>query len=167
MKRIDAILPMVAAIIAAGCVVGVQVQASESDSQVRALEESQEDANVLYRQKVMATIGALMKGLGCVLKKECALDDKAVAQSAEAILFMTELSDTAFKAKTEGATVKQTTRPEVWSEWNKFKVGLDSMSSAAKELLEVSSKKKGKYIDSSIKNLSKTCKSCHDMFRTK
>ncbi len=164
MKRIDAILPIVAAILAAGCVVGVPVQASEGDSQVRALEA---DANVLYRQKVMATIGALMKGLGCVLKKECALDDKAVAQSAGGILFMTELSDTAFKAQTESATVKQTTRPEVWSEWNKFKGGLEAMSSAATAVASAATLNNKINIDSSIRELSKTCKSCHDIFRTK
>ena len=163
MKRMYAI--MVAAILAA--VVPVHSLELNTSLVHTAMASTADDANVLYRQKVMATIGALMKGLGCVLKKECALDDSAVAQSARSILFMTELSDTAFKSTTEGAKVKHTAMPEVWSQWNQFKIGLDAMSRAAAGVAEAATSKSKTTIHTSIKNLGKTCKSCHDTFRTK
>lgn len=165
MKFVFQILVILTTLIACSRI--VLILALESTPQVQVLEVSKENTNVLYRQKVMTTIGALMKGLGSVLKKECVLDNRAVAQSAQGIAFMTELARTAFKPKTEGATIKQTTKPEVWSEWDKFQVSLEEMSQAATGVALSATEKNDRDLKTSIGNLSRTCKFCHDIFRTK
>lgn len=128
---------------------------------------SEVDVSVLHRQKVMETVGALMNALGCVVKKECVLDNKTLTYSAKGIAFMAELSSLAFKDKAEGATVKHTAKPEIWHEWTKFETGLKNMGKTATKVAELAASDNRNDAIEAVDELGKTCKNCHDSFRTK
>lgn len=128
---------------------------------------SEIDVSVIHRQKIMDTVGALMGALGCVVKKECILDNKAVTHSAEGIAFMAELSGPAFRDKTEGATVRHTAKPEIWHEWTKFQAGLKNMGETATKIAVLAASDNRNDAIEAVGELGKTCKNCHDSFRTK
>ncbi len=159
MKSLSAMLIMVTTITLATTVPSV--------SPAQATDVTDANATVLHRQKVMETVGALMDTLGCVTKKECTLDDKAVTKNARGIAFMAELSLPAFRGKAEGATVKHTAKPEIWSEWAKFEGGLKAMGDAATRVATLAVEAKREQALEAIGELGKTCKGCHDTFRTK
>ncbi|SDG75216.1 c-type cytochrome [Roseospirillum parvum] len=125
------------------------------------------DAVVEHRKDVMGVAGAGMGAIGCFMKGDCELDGKVLAHLAEAIAFSAEMSIPAFKDPAQGASVKHTSDPAIWENWDKFEGGLKKMAEAADKLAVAAKDADRKAMGPLVKDLGGTCKGCHDDFRTK
>lgn len=125
------------------------------------------DAVVEHRKDVMGVAGAGMGTIACYMKKECELEGKVLAHLAEAIAFAGELSIEAFKDPAKGASVKHTSDPAIWENWDKFEGGLKKMTEAADKLAAAAKTGDRGAMGPAMKELGGTCKDCHDNFRTK
>ncbi|KAF0118854.1 MAG: cytochrome C class II [Rhodospirillaceae bacterium] len=125
------------------------------------------NATVHHRQKIMETVGGLMAALGCTMEKKCTLDNKDLKHAGKGLAFMAELAPASFKDKAEGATLKHTAKPDIWNEWAKFETGLKAMGEAATKVATLAGADKRDEALAAVGELGKTCKGCHDAFRTK
>lgn len=125
------------------------------------------DALVAHRQQVMNAVGAHMGSLSCAVKMECTMEAKLVEKHAKGLAFMAGMSLPAFKDKADGATLKHTTKPDVWKDWATFERGMKAMESETAKLAKVGAGGDLKAIGPQLAEVGKTCKGCHDDFRTK
>lgn len=128
-----------------------------------------EDANaiVTHRQQVMNAVGAHMGSLACVAKMECQMEDKLVVRHAKGLTFMSSMTIPAFKEEGADATVKHTAKPEIWKDHAKFDTGLKAMATEAAKLEALATAGDIKGVGDQVAVLGKTCKGCHDDYRTK
>ncbi|MCC9625971.1 cytochrome c [Thalassospira sp. MA62] len=128
-------------------------------------DEATDNATVQSRQMLMDGIGGAMGTLGCYMKGECTLPDPVLANLAKGIAFSAEASPAAFEPQTPDATVKTTAASNVWSDWEEFSDYFPQMKEAALTLASAVGDKAA--MGAAMGDLGKTCKGCHDDFRTK
>ncbi|KJE34936.1 cytochrome C [Thalassospira sp. HJ] len=128
-------------------------------------DEASDNALVENRKMLMDGIGGAMGTLGCYMKGQCELPDPVLANLAKGIAFAAGSGPAAFEPQTPDASVKTTAAGDVWTNWDKFAAGFPEMQQAALALADAVGDKGA--MGAAMGNLGKTCKGCHDEFRTK
>lgn len=125
------------------------------------------DNAIKYRQAVMEIVGASASSMAAIAKGD--LDhNKAFADLADMLAMAGELTYDAFKQNTHGKGKEKTTAKEdVWTDWEKFREGLDDMNEQAIKIAEFAAAGNLGAAKGSLEDLFKTCKTCHDDFREK
>ncbi|MFN3076138.1 MAG: c-type cytochrome [Alphaproteobacteria bacterium] len=126
-----------------------------------------DNAAVTHRQNVMSTVGALAGTLGCVAKEECKLEDKMIQRHAKSLAFMLSQAPALFKNATPAATVKTTAKENIWTETAKFEEAMKKNADEVAKVVTLAAGSDKKALAEQIQATLKTCKGCHEDFRTK
>ena len=117
-----------------------------------------------YRLGVFRTMAWSFGPMVAMVKNKMPYDAALFSQHAERVAFLSHLPLEGFIADSRiGDT---TAKPEVWTERAEFEIQMDTMISAAEKLFEVSKAGNLDAIRPQFGALGKSCKSCHDDFRT-
>lgn len=126
------------------------------------------DDAIKYREAIMEIIGSNMTAMVQIAKGEVKAPDTTFSAHADMLATAGELSYDAFKQNTHGQGKEKTTAKEnVWTEWDKFKEGLDKMNDAAMVVANYAAEGNMGLAKGAIGDLGKACKACHDDFREK
>ncbi len=117
-----------------------------------------------YRKDNMKIIGGHMGSIAAIVKGEVDQKDQ-LAIHAKGMAEMAALVKPAFEANV--MTGKSSSKPEIWSDWNKFAAAADEFQNASKQLAEAATSGNQRDIRSAMAKVGKSCKSCHDSFKTK
>lgn len=128
-------------------------------------DEMTDNATVENRKMLMDGIGGAMGTLGCYMKGQCDLPDPVLRNLANGIAFAADAAPGAFEASTPDATVKTTANEKIWSDWDGFAKRFPEMKEAALNLAAAAGDKSA--MGAAMGNLGKSCKGCHDEYRTK
>ena len=128
-------------------------------------DEASDNAAVENRKMLMDGIGGAMGTLGCYMKGECTLPDPVLANLAKGIAFSAGAALAAFEPQTPDASVKTTASADIWTNWDDFSGRFPEMQQAALALADAVGDKGA--MGAAMGNLGKSCKGCHDEFRTK
>lgn len=146
---------MLGAMIAAGSMMSMSANA----------DEMMDNQTVQDRQMLMDGIGGAMGTLGCYLKGKCDLPDPVVRNLANGIAYAATVAPSAFQPKTPDATVKTTATDKVWSDWDDFANQFPELKEAALAMASAAGDKSA--MGAAMGNLGKSCKGCHDEYRSK
>jgi cytochrome c556 len=125
------------------------------------------DVIISYRKGLMEAIGAHAQALGNISQGKLPYDKTFLAH-ARMLAAAATLAPQAFEENTHGQGKEKTTAKEaVWTDWAKFERGLQDMRDRAKEVASVAASGGAAAAGPALGELFKTCKSCHDDFRTK
>ena len=117
-----------------------------------------------YRIGAFRTMAWSFGPMVAMVKNKMPYDAALFSQHAERVAFLSHLPLEGFIADSRiGDT---TAKPEVWTERAEFEIQMDTMISAAEKLFEVSKAGDLDAIRPQFGALGKSCKSCHDDFRT-
>ena len=116
-----------------------------------------------YRHHLMEVIGGNMAAIGDILKNR--LPHTAnIAVHAQSIHLASGLVESAFRAKAlEGD--KTESLPAIWEQWEEFVAAAKATEEAAANLAEVAEGGDPAAIGGAMRNLGRTCGSCHRTFR--
>lgn len=128
-------------------------------------DETSDNATVENRKMLMDGIGGAMGTLGCYMKGECSLPDPVLANLAKGVAYAAGAAPAAFEAKTPDATVKTTATADVWTDWDDFAGRFPELQTAALALANAVGDKGA--MGAAMGNLGKSCKGCHDKYRSK
>jgi cytochrome c556 len=121
---------------------------------------------VKYRQQNMKAVGAHFTSVVAILKGEVDYADQ-MAPNARMLAETAKLSLVPFEANTADSDVKTTATADVWTKWDDFAGGMKEMEDAATQLASAAESGDKGAIGEAVQALGKTCKSCHDNFRSK
>ncbi|MDP2697406.1 cytochrome c [Thalassospira sp.] len=128
-------------------------------------DEATDNAATQSRQHLMSGIGGAMGTLGCYMKGECALPDPVVANLAKGVAYAASAAPGAFEIATPDATLKTTAKADIWSDWDKFAPRFAVLEENALKLAAVAGDKAA--MGPLLGEVGKSCKGCHDDFRSK
>lgn len=128
---------------------------------------SSPDAAITYRKNVMSIVGANAQAMGAIAKGDVNNED-AFADHADMLAIAADLTVAAFEQDTHGkGNEKTTAKQEVWSDWDTFRKGLNKMAEDAITVADYAANGDMDLAKSSLGDLLKNCKACHDDFRTR
>lgn len=123
---------------------------------------AQENKDVIdYRINLMKTLGEQASAIGKIMQGKVKTTDNLAAH-AETIALNVAAARKAFEAKVVGGTATQA----VWDNWKDFDTRFAALETAAKD---VAATAKSGGLDAAKPKVAGlfTCKSCHDVYRTK
>lgn len=124
-----------------------------------------EDA-IKYRQAVMAAQGWNMNAMGAMVKGDKPYDKAAFAKRAENLAALNKMVYEGFTI--EGSDKGDTkAKPEIWTMMEKFKGGTEKVSAESAKLVQAAQGDDFNAIKAQFGEVGKTCKGCHDNFRSK
>jgi len=123
-----------------------------------------EDA-INYRQSVMTVMATHFGRVAAMAQGKVPFDAKAAADNAAIASAMSKLPWTAFGAGTDMA-VPNRAKPEIWKDAAKFKESADSMVAEVAKLDAAAKAGNPDQIKAAVGAVGKTCKGCHDNFRS-
>lgn len=130
-----------------------------------ALAAKPEDA-IKYRRGVMAAQGWNVGAMGAMVKGEKPYDKAEFAQRAANLAALTKMSLEGFLV--EGSDKGDTkAKPEAFAEMDKFKAGMEKLNTEAGKLAQVAAGGDLAAIKPQFGEVAKTCKACHDNYRSK
>lgn len=125
------------------------------------------DDVIVYRKQVMESVGANTTAMGLIAQGKVPHDGAFLAH-AEMLAKSATLAREAFRENTAGKGREKTTaKPEVWKDWAKFEKGLVALEAKSAEVLKLASNGGVRAAGAELPALFRTCKSCHDDYRTK
>ena len=132
-----------------------------------ALAENDPDSAIQYRKSIMGTVGANMKGSALIIQGKVDFTPN-LAGHAHAISEAAKLAPAAFKQNTDGkGSEKTTAKGDVWSDWADFEAGLKKLETESAKLAKIAESGDMSAAGAQLGELGKTCKGCHDDYRTK
>ncbi|WP_033069404.1 c-type cytochrome [Thalassospira australica] len=144
---------------------GAIIAAGSSAPMTANADEMMDNTTVENRKMLMDGIGGAMGTLGCYLKGQCDLPDPVVRNLANGIAFAATAAPDAFEPKTMDATVKTTANENIWANWDDFSARFPVLKDAALAMAAAAGDKSA--MGAAMGNLGKSCKGCHDEYRTK
>lgn len=125
------------------------------------------DDVIMYRKGLMEAVGAHASALGAIAQGKLPYD-KAFLAHADLLAGTAALAVEAFKENTHGQGKEKTTAKEgVWTDWAKFEQGLHDLEDRANEVASLAASGGVATASPALGGLFKTCKGCHENFRTK
>lgn len=119
---------------------------------------------IKYRRGVMAAQGWNMGNLAAMVKGERAYDKAEFAQRAANLAALSKMAPEGFMV--EGSDSGDTkAKPEVFSEMDKFKGGMDKLATETAKLAQVAAGGDMGAIKPQFGEVAKLCKGCHDSYR--
>lgn len=122
------------------------------------------DAVIKYRQDQMKVLGGHMGSIAAILKKEVPFSDQ-LAVHAQGLAATAAFTEAVFKERALGS--KSTAKAEIWSDWERFSADADALKQAADKLAQAVAANDQGGMRAAMADVGKTCKSCHDNFKTK
>ncbi len=124
-----------------------------------------EDA-IKYRQGSFFVMGQHFGRLGAMVKGEVAFDAKAAQANADIVAMIAKLPSAGFGPGTDkGAPTKA--KPEIWTEQAKFKEYGDKMEAETTKLAAAAKTGNLDNLKAAFGEAAKTCKVCHDDYKSK
>ncbi|MEJ7804418.1 MAG: cytochrome c [Telluria sp.] len=120
---------------------------------------------VKYRQSAYYLMGQNLSQMNLMLKGEVPFNKGSVEMNAETIALLGRLVAHAYPAGSVGGDSKA--KPEVWSEGPKFRQLQQSSQLEADKLLAAAKSGDQQVLRLRFSDLSKSCKSCHDSYKSK
>ena len=115
-----------------------------------------------YRQSVMKSIGGHMSAMVAILKNQVHTQDLVVHAGGIAAL-----ADVAPNVFPEGSKIKKSRAlPDIWEDRAAFDEAMNRFVSAAKEIPGAAASGDMSQIGPALSNLGKTCKGCHDNYKS-
>ncbi len=125
------------------------------------------DDTIKYRKQVMESIGSNMGALALITQGKVP-HQGAFAKHAEILASSATLTADAFRENTAGkGKTKTTATADVWSKWPTFEKDIKAMEAETAELAKLASAGDIKAASAKLPAVMKTCKTCHDAFRSK
>lgn len=119
-----------------------------------------------YRQSWFAMVGANFGPMVSMLKGEMPWDDARMAASAEQLAQLAAMDiSRGFADGTDKGTTRA--KPEIWANKADFSSKMDDFKSAAADLQAAVAGGDKKVIAGQIGAVGKSCKSCHDEYKSK
>jgi len=128
--------------------------------------QAKPDQQIEYRQAIMTVMARSNAVLGAMAKGDVPFNKDVAQHHANLIAGLSDLplsAGTFGPGTDKGAPTKAD--PKIWSQPDKFKAAYDKFAVAAKALPAAASDQKA--LASALGDLGKTCKGCHDDFRSK
>ncbi|MDD5057571.1 MAG: cytochrome c [Sideroxydans sp.] len=128
-------------------------------------ESSREDFAIKFRKSGFMMMTWYMGPMGRMAKGDMPFDKALFARNAENLAFLSKLPKDGFIPGSGSGDTKA--KAEVWSQADKFKAANDAMETETAKLAELA---KGGNLDAlkeQLGKVQKTCKSCHEEFKTK
>lgn len=122
-----------------------------------------EDA-VKYRQGALDVMATHFGRIGAMVKGDLPFDAKAAQDNAQVVLFMSRLPWAGF---TPGSDAHTKAKPEIWKEKAKFD---DLAKKMEEEIAKLDAAAKTGSLDNiktAFGDAGKTCKNCHDSYRSR
>lgn len=118
-----------------------------------------------YRQSALTVMARHFGIVGGMVAGRIPFDAKAAQDNIDIAVTVSKLPWAGFGPSGEGATIKNTAKPEIWKDQAKFKEHSDKMQA---ELVKVQAAAKTGSLDAikaAFGGAGGSCKSCHDAFR--
>src|SRR5690606_19288666 len=123
-----------------------------------------DDAIVKYRQSQMSALGGHMSSIAAVVKKEVPYTDHLAAH-AQGLAATAAFTKAVFKEK--ALNDKSTSKPEIWSDWDRLAKRADALEAAAAQLAKAVEANDQGAVRKYVGEVGKSCKGCHDDFKMK
>ncbi|TCV86413.1 c-type cytochrome [Sulfurirhabdus autotrophica] len=133
-------------------------------SNVIADEVKPEDA-IKYRKSVMTVMNWQFKPLGAMVKGDRPFDKDVFIKNAAYLEVLSKMPLEGFIAGSDKGETKA--KPEIWAEMEKFKGGMEKLQAETAKLAQVSKTGDMNQIKAQFGETGKTCKACHDNFKSK
>jgi len=119
-----------------------------------------------YRQSLMNIIGWNLRPLRAMAKGDQPFDAAAFAKHSARIA---NTSDQLLEGFPKGSDVARDTRAkaDIWANWDDFQAKLKDFDTQAKLLVDVSKANDETKSKEQLKNLTQTCKACHNKYEAK
>lgn len=128
--------------------------------------QAKPEDEIRYRQSVMNVIGRAMGPMGAMAQGKAPFNAATVQKNAALIDTMLTLPWNSFGPGTDkGAPTKAD--PKIWSDSAKFKQAAEANQKAVAALVAESKSGDEAKFKAAFGEVGKTCKGCHDDFRTK
>ena len=125
--------------------------------------QAQDDEHILvYRQKVMKSMGASMGAIGDILKHRLPFAGHIGVHATDISNMSAVIAESFEKEITEGRT---DSKPEVWQDWDKFVAAAEGLQEEGAKLAEIAGSGDMAAIGGQVKALGKACGNCHKPFR--
>jgi cytochrome c556 len=121
---------------------------------------------VAYRQSIMGAAGKRMKAASMVVKGDIPRPQDLPAHAAALHDLGVGLTDL-FPPGTDPSKVKTEAKPEVWSDFEKFKAAAQAYETESQKLVDISKTNDLAAYQQQFGVVGKACGSCHDGFRVK
>jgi cytochrome c556 len=144
---------------------GAMIAGGSMMSMTANADEMMDNATVENRKMLMDGIGGAMGTLGCYMKGQCELPDPVLRNLALGMAFAAGAAPAAFEPQTMDATTKTTADAKIWSNWDDFSGRFPALKEAALAMADAAGDKSE--MGAAMGNLGKSCKGCHDEYRTK
>jgi len=148
--------PVLVALAAATLAHGVFAQATKP-----------EDAAIKYRQAAFIVMAKHFGSLGAMASGKVAYDAKVAAADADVLSVVAALPFTAFGPGTDKGSIKTEAKPEVWKDQAKFDQAHKDMQAEMDKLIPAARSGSLDQLKTAFGATGKTCKGCHDNFKTK
>jgi len=123
------------------------------------------DDAIEYRQASLSVLGIHFKRIGAVVKGDKAYDKAALENDAAIVDMLSKLPWTAFPAGSTSANSKA--KPEIWKDAGKFKSAAEKMQAEVAKLSVAAKSGDLNAIKTAFGSTAKTCKACHEDFKSK
>ena len=121
-----------------------------------------EDA-IKYRKAAFTVLGTHFTRLGAMANGRVPYDAKVAAENAEVVAAMSKLPFHAFGEGTDKGDTRS--KPEVWSEGEKFRAAGTRMSDEVNKLNAAAKSGSLDSLKAAFGSTAQTCKACHDNYR--
>ncbi len=125
---------------------------------------AQDDKRVDYRQALMSAVGANMKAVATIYRGRLA-NHKNINAHGQQLKIAADLVEAAFRDKVQ--TPNSQSKPEIWSEWEKFVEITNAFRDASETLANVKKTDDLKEVGLAVKAVGKSCAACHQLYRVK
>ena len=123
-----------------------------------------EDA-IKYRKSVMGVMSWQFQPLGAMVKGERPFDKDVFVKNAAYLEVLGKMPLEGFVAGSDKGETKA--KPEIWTEMDKFKGGMDKLQTETAKLAQVAKTGDMNLIKAQFGETAKSCKACHDNFKSK
>lgn len=120
------------------------------------------DEAIAARQKAMEGVGAAMKPLVAIAKKEKAFDAAVARTGGETIAAHLKAAEAAFPAGSEKGSVESFAKATIWSDAAGFAASMKTSKEAAAAMAGVADEAA---FGPAMKALGTSCKGCHEGYR--
>ncbi|MDR0274002.1 MAG: cytochrome c [Burkholderiaceae bacterium] len=131
-----------------------------------AFAQAKPEADIKYRQAAFIVMARHFGSLGAMAEGKKPYDAKVAAADADVLAAVTALPFTAFGPGTDKGA-KTEAKPEVWKDQAKFKQADDAMQVEMAKLIPAAKSGSLDQLKAAFGPTGKTCKGCHDDFKSK
>lgn len=132
---------------------------------VFAIAQTKPEDSIKYRRSAMYLVGANFGPLAAMAQGKRPYDKDAAIKHANIVAFVSKLPLEGFVPGTDTGDTKA--KPEIWQDQEDFRAKMDKMNQETAKLGQVAQTGDFEALKAQVGETGKTCKSCHDKFKSK